>query len=188
MTAWVDLQRQLSEQARHVPGDGGEAMRRLFGFGGEYVGLAGDWSRLFTAPGVGTPIAMPAADPEAMCALFSNRYRQLFAPEIASAAIALAPAQRNAAAMQRWHAALQRYGLMVTDIANDASRRLSAALQSDDAGLPPITSLRQLHAQWVDCGEAAWAAAAHGEEFAQAQAELLAAWVETCAAARQAQP
>jgi hypothetical protein len=59
---------------------------------------------------------------------------------------------------------------------------------ADDAGLPPISSLRQLHELWVDCGEAAWAEAAHGDEFAEAQAELLAAWVESCAAARRAQP
>ena len=31
---------------------------------------------------------------------------------------------------------------------------------------PPITTLRELHALWIDCGEAAYAAAAHREEFA----------------------
>jgi hypothetical protein len=188
MTAWIDLQRKLVEQAPQIPGDGGEAMRRLYGFGGEYVGIAGDWSRLFAAPGAGTSTAMPAGGQEAMRALFADRYRQSFAPEIARIAVALEPAQKNAAVMQRWQAAIQRYGLQVAAIANDASRRLSAALLSDDVSLPPVTSLKQLHALWVDCGEAAYAAAAHGEEFAGAQAELLAAWVETCAAARQAQP
>ena len=43
---------------------------------------------------------------------------------------------------------------------------------------PPITTLRELHALWIDCGEAAYAAAAHRDEFAEAQAELLAAFVE----------
>jgi hypothetical protein len=46
-----------------------------------------------------------------------------------------------------------------------------------------VTTLRELHALWIDCGEAAWAAAAHGEEFAEAQAELLAAHVELAAMA-----
>ena len=39
-------------------------------------------------------------------------------------------------------------------------------------------NLRELHSLWIDCGEAAYAAAAHRDEFAAAQAELLAAFVE----------
>jgi hypothetical protein len=39
-----------------------------------------------------------------------------------------------------------------------------------------------LRALWIDCGEAAWAEAAHREAFAAALAELLAAWVELRAA------
>jgi hypothetical protein len=43
--------------------------------------------------------------------------------------------------------------------------------------------LRELHELWIECGEAAYAAAAHGEEFSAAQAELLAAMIEMHAAA-----
>ncbi len=43
---------------------------------------------------------------------------------------------------------------------------------------PPITSLRELQALWIECGEAAYAEAARREEFASAQAELLMALVE----------
>ena len=43
---------------------------------------------------------------------------------------------------------------------------------------PPITSLRELHALWIECGEAAYGEAARREEFAAAQAELLMALVE----------
>jgi polyhydroxyalkanoate synthesis regulator phasin len=41
-----------------------------------------------------------------------------------------------------------------------------------------VTSLRQLHDLWVECGEQAYAAAAHRDDFAAAQAELLAAAIE----------
>ena len=178
LTAWIDLQRQLVEQLPKAPRNDDDALRRLCGVGGEYVGIADDWWRLFAAPGASPAATTPAAHIEAMRALFSHRYQQLFMPEIA----------RAPATTQRWQAAVQRFAQQVAAVANDASRRLSAALMAEDAGLPPITSLRQLHELWVDCGEAAWAAAAHGDEFAEAQAELLAAWVESCAAARRAQP
>lgn len=178
LAAWIDLQRQLVPQLPEAPRDEDDALRRLCGVGGEYVGIAGDWWRLFAAPGASARAATPAAHIEAMRALFSHRYQQFFMPEIARAPVTT----------QRWQAAAQRFAQQVAAVANDASRRLSAALMADDAGLPPITSLRQLHELWVNCGEAAWAAAAHGDEFAEAQAELLAAWVESVAAARRAPP
>jgi hypothetical protein len=60
----------------------------------------------------------------------------------------------------------------------NAGERLAAALARSGPEAPPITTLRELHALWIDCGEAAYAAAAHREDFAEAQAELLAAFVE----------
>lgn len=131
---------------------------------------------------------VPAAGADAMRAIFADRYRQLFTPEFARSAPVPDPLQASAAAMTRWQAATQRFGLQIAAIANDASQRLTAQLLSNDAGLPPVTSLRQLHTLWIECGEAAYAAAAHGDEFAAAQVELLAAWVELRAATRGAQP
>ena len=52
------------------------------------------------------------------------------------------------------------------------------ALAATGPEAQPITSLRELHALWVECGEAAYSQAAHREEFAAAQAELLSALVE----------
>ncbi len=60
----------------------------------------------------------------------------------------------------------------------DAGRRLAEALAASGPDAPPITSLRELQALWIDCGEAAYAEAARREEFALAQAELLMALVE----------
>jgi len=131
---------------------------------------------------------VPGASGEALRALFADRYRETFTPEFAHLAPVPDPLPADAAVVTRWQAAMQRFGLQVAAIANDASRRLSAELLSDDPGLRPVTSLRQLHALWIECGEAAYAAAAHGEEYATAQAELLGAWVELQAASRCARP
>lgn len=127
---------------------------------------------------------VPGASNDAMRAIFADRYRQLFTPEFARSAPVPDPLRASAAAMTRWQAATHRFGLQIAAIAADASQRLAAQLLSDEAGLPPVTSLRQLHTLWIECGEAAYAAAAHGDEFAEAQAELLGAWVELQAASR----
>ena len=131
---------------------------------------------------------VPGASNDAMRAIFADRYRQLFTPEFAHIAPVPDPLHASAAAMTRWQAATQRLALQIAAIANDASQRLNGLLLSDDPGLPPVTSLRQLHTLWIECGEAAYAAAAHGDEFAEAQAELLGAWVELQAASWSAQP
>lgn len=131
---------------------------------------------------------VPGASNDAMRAIFTDRYQQLFTPELARSAPVPDPSQSSAAALARWQSATQRFGRQIAAIANDASQRLAALLLSEDAGLPPVTSLRQLHEMWIECGEAAYAAAAHGDEFAEAQAELLGAWVEVRAASRGARP
>ena len=63
-------------------------------------------------------------------------------------------------------------------IALEASRRFAAALAQTGPQAPPITSLRELQALWIECGEAAYGEAARREEFAAAQAEMLMALVE----------
>jgi hypothetical protein len=78
---------------------------------------------------------------------------------------------------------MQAFASQVNAIAIDAGQRLAEALARSGPEAPPITTLRDLHSLWIDCGEAAYAAAAHREEFAEAQAELLAAFVELRAGA-----
>lgn len=109
-----------------------------------------------------------------------NVYQQLFTP----AAPSPAPrAAAGAAAGIRWQRASERYVSLVAAIANDAWARLSSALTEAGPAAAPVTSLAALHALWIDCGEAAWSEAAHREDFAEAQAELLAALASLKAAA-----
>ncbi len=97
-------------------------------------------------------------------AFLADQYRQLFAmPGLPAGLSGAAPAER--------------FGRLLNEVALDAARRLIAALADDAPGVAPITTLRELHALWIECGEAAWAAAAHREDFAAAQAELLASLV-----------
>lgn len=118
-----------------------------------------------------------AANPAAAATpqLFAEAYRHLFAlPGLPPSATM--PTAGGAAA-QRYQAALQQFGILLNEAAIDAGRRLGTALATGLPDAPPITTLRELRALWIDCGEAAWSAAAHREAFAAALAELLAAWV-----------
>lgn len=186
MNDWLRIQRQLLDQAAKAPGGNDGAMRRLSGFAGDYVEMAGDWWRHFGASAASPMAAQPLPDPETWYALFSDRYRRLFTPEFASNAAAPDPLRGDGAATLRWHAATRRFGQQAAAIAVDASQRFARLLLSDDAGLPPVTTLRQLHELWIECGEAAYAAAASGDEFVDAQVELLTAWVELRALQRRA--
>jgi hypothetical protein len=106
---------------------------------------------------------------------FAESFRLLFASPGFPAAGAGSAAPD--ASLRRYQQAAERVGQLLSDAATDAARRLGAALAADGPDAAPITSLRELQALWIDCGEAAWSSAAHREEFAEAQAELLAAWV-----------
>jgi len=111
----------------------------------------------------------PPFDPAALAA----SYQQLFAPPFSVPV----PAGGSAAAL-RLQRATQRLAELAFAVAADASARFQAALASTDPALPKITTLRALHELWIDCGEAAHAAAAHAPTWAQAQAELLNALVD----------
>ena len=123
---------------------------------------------------VGTALATdPAASASPQS--FAEPYRLLFA--LAGLPVAGSGTAAPDASIRRYQQAAERVGKLLTDTAADAARRLDASLAADGPDALPITSLRELQALWIDCGEAAWSAAAHREEFAEAQAELLAAWV-----------
>jgi len=111
---------------------------------------------------------------------FAEPYRLLFAlPGFPAAGTGAAMPE---ASLRRYQLAAEQVGKLLNEAAADAGRRLGAALAADGPDAPAITSLQQLQTLWIDCGEAAWSAAAHREEFAEAQAELLAAWVALRAA------
>ncbi len=137
----------------------------------EYVqGYAGIAS-VFT--GLPQPV-QPGFD--ALRAPLMEHYRRLFTPvEVPAAG---ADDAKAGPAWLRCQQAGERYARQVTAIATDACERLGASLAASGPEAPPITSLRELHALWIHCGEAAYLAAAHREEFSAAQAEWLAALVE----------
>ncbi len=125
------------------------------------------------APAAASPAAFAALQP-----LLVESYRKTFMPGLASPAPRTdAPASGGQAA-RRFQAAVQGIGVQVSAIAADAFRRLNESIAAEGATAPPITSLRQLFELWIECGEAAYAEAAHGEAFASAQVELLTAFAE----------
>jgi hypothetical protein len=169
MTAWLSLQQQFLQgtvgASQSGPEPGAEAMRRLMEFGGDYAGVAAEfWKQ------------SQSKDPDfaAMQAGLVGYYRKLFTPVTVPET---GPADSSAAFI-RCQQAAERFGRHASAIAVDACQRLTDALSATGADAPPITSLRELHELWIDCGETAFAAAAHREDFAEAQAELLAAFVE----------
>jgi hypothetical protein len=147
--------------------------RTLAGYAQEYAGILSVLSGALR----GGP-----ADPGTLRVPLEERYRQLFLPPGLQAFAGMNPATGGAVWL-RWQQAVERLTRLAGSIAADAGERLAAALADTGPGAPPVTTLRGLHALWIDCGEAAWSAAAHGDEFAAAQAELLAALVELRAAA-----
>jgi hypothetical protein len=132
------------------------------------------------AHAVRTPAGSAAADVGAIQQSVTAGYQRLFAPGALGAAM---PTAGSGAAFERYQRAAARTTELAASIAHDASRRLAEALGASGPEAPPITSLRELHALWIECGEAAYAEAARREEFATAQAELLMALVELRAAA-----
>ena len=173
--AWLDAQRELARLAGSdsaADAAASAAQQRLAAFAADYAGLA---AAAFAARQPG------GLSLEAFSAPLVERYQRLFMPP------GLLPVHPEAgqasAAWSRMQQASQRYAQIALAIATDAGRRLVAALSVSSASAAPITTLRELHLLWVDCGEAAWAAAVHGEDFAEAQAELLAALVELRAGA-----
>ena len=112
---------------------------------------------------------LPSFDPAALAASYQRHFMPAPPPPNAGA---------NSAGALRWQRATQTLVQLGTGVAADAAGRFQAALASTDPTLPKITSLRALHELWIDCGEAAYAVAAHSHAWAQAQAELLNALVD----------
>jgi hypothetical protein len=137
--------------------------RTLTAYAQQYAGLAALFAQ---------PAASAGGSFDALRQPMAHAYQQLFMPAGPSP---LDAAAAGGAQLLRWQRASERFGKLVAAIATDAFARLAGALDDDGPPAAPVTTLAELHALWIDCGEAAWAEAAHREEFAEAQAELLAA-------------
>ena len=153
-------------------GDPAFLQRTLADYAQGYAGIAAAlWA----------PARARQPDLNALGEAFVEPYRRLFTP--AGLDGAGSPPAGATEAFQRWQRASERFVGQATAIAIDASRRLAAELEKSGPDAPPVTTLAGLHALWIECGEAAYAEAAHGEGFSTAQAELLTALVELRAAA-----
>lgn len=165
MGAWRATQAEL---ARFAGGSAAAdptqlAIRGMLDVGSDHAALAADlWRRAMTgesglAPG-------PVAE-------LAGRYRHLLMP-------GAAPQPSADAVPARWQRASAAMLRQAQAIAADAQRRLADALAESGPAATPVTTLRELFELWVECGEAAWASAAHRDDFAADQAEWLAALVE----------
>ena len=189
--AWVETREEL--RRRFAGGAAAhEVMRRLLEFGDDYLELTAGLLGIVES-GRGRNAATSAAPPqdrlESQRARFIDRFLDLYRRAgVIDAATDLpwpgpwrltqASHEQLVAATARYQRAAQKFGSLLAAVAADAFDRLVAATADQDESLPAVTSLRGLHALWVDCGEQAYATAAHGGEFAAALAELLAATVE----------
>lgn len=151
---WIGAWRAAEADLSRLAGIGAaaaettDALRRLQEFGGHVAALAAT---------VAPQAASHGHAPDAAAAHFES-YRRLFAAGLPPGA--------------------PEFSQILAGIATDAAARFAAELERSGPDAPPITSLRELFDLWIDCGEAAWAAAAHRESFAVAQAKLLAAIAE----------
>ncbi len=171
MSAWEQARQDLLRQATPGPALVTDALTLAQQKLAEYVqGYAGVASLFLTLP----QSALPGFD--ALRTPLIEHYRRIFTPM--AFPVAGADAAKAGAAWLRYQQAAERCARQATAIATDACERFGASLAATGPGAPPITSLRALHAVWIECGEAAYLAAARREEFAAAQAELLAALVE----------
>jgi class III poly(R)-hydroxyalkanoic acid synthase PhaE subunit len=175
---WTEAQEAFLRQAT---GGGAEAIRRIRQFGDDYLGIAQELWNFVASRASGKPGAQPSApasglDPlrDALKEKFARQYLPAFGPLQGQQQAG----ERLMAATLRWQRATVRLGELLAAVAADAVEQLIAALTATDSSAPPITSVRQLHDLSVECGERAYGAAAHGEDYAAAQAELLMAMVE----------
>jgi uncharacterized protein YukE len=154
----------LRSRLEQLRGTFTQAFSRLYGGAPAGGDLLGAWQKLggamfgpAGAPGFEQALAMPA--------LGLARERQ-------------EATQRLGRAGLRYQKAMQRFSDLLGLVAGDALDRLSKSVLARAERRQPLDSLRAVFDLWIESGEQAYAAAAHGAEFAAAQAELNDALVE----------
>jgi class III poly(R)-hydroxyalkanoic acid synthase PhaE subunit len=158
-----------------------EAMRRIRDFGEDYLGITRELWKLVEAQvsqEPGSPSQALEKGLEQLRNALKEKFERLYVPAFGPLHAQQAASERLMATTLRWQRAAARVSELLSAVATDAIARLVAELSGPDASGPPVTSLRQLHDLWVECGERAYATAAHSEDFAAAQTELLTAMVE----------
>ncbi|MGB5133369.1 MAG: poly(R)-hydroxyalkanoic acid synthase subunit PhaE [Steroidobacteraceae bacterium] len=166
---------------RQVAEGGTEAIRRIRQFGNDYLGITQELWRFVesrVSGMAGAPVPDAAGGRDQLRGALQEKFAQLYLPVLAPLRGQQQTGERLMATTLRWQRATSRMSELFAAVAADTVERLIAALSGPQASGPPVTSLRQLHDLWVECGERAYAAVAHGDEYAAAQAELLMAMVE----------
>ena len=175
---WIEAQQEFARQAA----DGGaEAIRRIREFSDDYLGITRELWKLVESHASGEPGASSRALEKGLDQLsnaLKEKFERLYVPAFGPLHAQQQATERLMATTLRWQRAVTRVSELLSTVATDAVEKLIAALADPGASGPPVTSLRQLHNLWVDCGERAFAVTAHSEDFAAAQAELLMAMVE----------
>lgn len=161
--------------------DESEAIRRIRAFGDEYQSVTRELWKLVESRAsaeAGTSSEAPAQGLDQLRKTLMDQFERLYVPVFGPLHLQQEAAAGLMNTTLRWQRATTRTGEQLAAVAANAVEKLLAALADPEASGPPVTSLRQLHELWIDCGERAYSAAAHSEDFAAAQAELLAAMVE----------
>lgn len=162
---------KLVEAAQAGGGDAGRLQRdlealqasftqgfsKLYGSGPLGGDLLAAWQRLgATASGPAGPVPPPWPG---LPALGPTRERQEALERLGRAAL-------------RYQQALGRFSELLAKVSADAVGRLSRRVARRAQANEPVDSFRAMYDLWVDAGEEAYAAAAHGADFAKAQSEL----------------
>jgi class III poly(R)-hydroxyalkanoic acid synthase PhaE subunit len=158
-----------------------KTMRRIRDFGEDYLGITRELWKLVESQASQQPDSQSLALEKGLEQLrdaLKGKFQHLYMPAFGPLHAQQEATERLMSATLRWQRAMSQVTELLSAVATEAVARLAAALSGPDASGPPVTSLRQLHDLWVECGERAYATAAHSEEFAAAQTELLAAMVE----------
>lgn len=157
---------------------------RMLEFGESYLGVTRQaWKALEAAQGASVAQADLARQLESLKSQFAQGFAQAFPGMAGSTAgpgaiPALGPnrerqqsAERLAQASLRYQQALSAFTALLGRVSGGAVDRLAQRLAADGGARRP-DSLRAVYDLWIDCGEQAYAAAAHTPEFARAQADL----------------
>lgn len=175
---WIEAQQEFARQAA---GGGAETMRRIRDFGDDYLGITRELWKLFESQAMREPGSPSPALEQGLDQLrnaLKEKFERLYLPAFGPLQAQQEATERLMSTTLRWQRAAARVSELLSAVATDAVANLVAALSGSDASGPTVTSLRQLHDLWIECGERAYAKAAHSEDFAAAQAELLTAMVE----------